>query len=245
MKNTFSSALILTGACALLSPAYADTNLVNDTFTGGTGADTTTYPRWSTAGATPLTYTQPTDAFTITAGASANANTDRIFSRSFTETTLGANETLTLTFDFTPGAGNAIYRFGLYDVGVSSITDGSLQTTPTTKDGYYAFYGSGQNGTVLRRETVASGTSVVEAGTTASLGSNTTAQTFASTLVSVVLTITNTGTAGAPNISITSELHSGAGGTGSIIYSLTGSQTTGGLAKFDTIFFLEVSPWTT
>lgn len=238
MNKSLASALILGGACALTTSLNALTiNLVNDTFTGGTGADTTTYPRWSADGITDLVYSQPTDAFRVTTTGTSNG--DRSFVRSFSEVTLGASESLSLTFDFTPGAGNSIYRFALSDFGSTTVTDGSLGTTPAiTKDSYYSMFGSATFGAAVRRETIASGT-IMGGGTslsTAPLNAPTT--TFATTTVSVIFTLTNTGTSVAPVISFTSELHAGSGGTGSIIYSMTGSQTTGALNKFDNIVLL-------
>lgn len=240
MKKSLASTLILGGAFALTASSHAAvTLLVNDTFTGGTGADIATYPRWSGDGVGDLSYTQPTDAFRVTYTGSTTA--DRIFSRSFTETTLGAGDSLSLTFDFTPGAGNSIYRLGLFDVGTAAtITDGFLgQSANSTigKDGYYTMFGSNTFGGAVRRETVASG-AVMGGGTnltTAPLSAPTT--TFAGTLVSVVFTLTNTGTSAAPVISFVSELHSGAGGTGSIIYTMSGTQSTSALNKFDNIIF--------
>ena len=238
MNKSLASAILLGGACALTASSHAAvTLLVNDTFTGGTGANTTLYPRWSADGTTDLAYSQPTDAFRVTTTGSSNA--DRSFVRSFSETTLAAGESLSLTFDFTPGAGNSIYRFALTDLGTASVTDGSLGANAAiTKDSYYTMFGSATFGAAVRRETITSG-SIMGGGTnlaTASLNAPTT--TFASTLVSVVFTLTNTGTNLAPVITFTSELHSGAGGTGSIIYSMTGSQSTSPLVKFDSIVFL-------
>lgn len=237
MKKSLASALILGGACVLTASANAAIiTLVNDTFDSGAGADTATYPRWTNT-ATSLVYSTVNSALKVTTGASANTQTDRVFGRNFTETTLDTNESLTLSYDFTPGSGNSIYRVGLFDLGASPFTDGSLTAASTTKNGYFTMWGSSTFGTAIRRDTVANGTGVVEVNNT-NLTNNATTATFASTLVSVVYKITNTGTVAAPNISILSELHTGAGGTGSIIYTLTATQSTGAIAKFDSIFFL-------
>jgi hypothetical protein len=237
MKTTLALALLVGGSFMLTAATKVSaTVLVEDTFTGGTGADTTTYPRWSTSG-TPATIGAGTDTLSVTTGGSGNA--DRLFSRSFSEVTVGAGESLKLTLDFT-GNGNSLYRFGLFDLGDGvTVTDGSLASTTTTKDGYYSFYGaSNASGAVLRRETLASGTSVVMGGSTTALDSdpnNVPTTAFSGSLVSMVFTITNTGS----QISILSELYSGAGGSGSIIYSMSGTQTLAqGLNKFDTIFFI-------
>jgi hypothetical protein len=234
--NNLVLPLLFGSVCALSASLNASTTvLVNDTFTSGVGADTVTYPRWSTSG-TPLTIGAGTDTLTVTTGGSGNA--DRLFSRSFSEVTLGTDETIKLTLDFN-GSGNSLYRFGLYnlDDGVT-VTDGSLANTTSAKDGYYSFYGASNNsGAVLRSETLTASTSVVMGGGTnlATNPRNDPTTAFSGTLVSMVFTVTKTST----GIDIVSELHSGAGGTGSLIYSMTATQSlSSGFDTFDTIFLI-------
>ena len=237
------SPVLLACAAALLltASASADTSfLVNDTFTGGLNADTTAYPRWMT-GANQLTYSSPSDNLAITSGA-GNGTTNNLSARLFTQTTLGVGDVLTLSYDFTSNNSTAttIYRCGLYDLGTSTVTDGSLLAGSTTKAGYYSFYDNnaasgGTLAAVLRRESIASSTTTVEGSAPNTLlGSTATIANIGTTTRSVVFSITNLG---GGVTSITSTLYSAAGGGGSALYSLSGTDNSG-LTTFDSLFLL-------
>lgn len=239
----FASALMLTVA------ANADTSLlVDDTFTNGFNADTTTYPRWSSS-SPALSYTSPSENLAITANGSAGT-VNLLSARVFDQTTLTAGQTLTLSYNFTSNsiATTSIYRCGLYNLSDSTqatVTDNSLLAGATAKAGYYSFFDNngtaGGNAAVLRRENITSSVNTVESsgsGTITLLASTATTADIGTTTRSVVFSV-SLGSGGATTI--TSTLYSGAGGYingNTALYSLTQTETTGALTTFDSLFLL-------
>jgi hypothetical protein len=250
-SRLLASALLLTAGLATSSHA-ATTLLVNDTFTGGANANTTAYPRWQNDGNGTITYASPSDNLAITAPINGDNGRDNISLRQFAETTLGVGDVITLSYDFTSNISNTvtgvpIYRMGLYNLGTTAtIADATMSSTYNTisKAGYYSFFRNGTNGGgdagVIRRDVFTAGTTFNNnimggtGGTMTLLANTTTPGTIGIVTRSVVFSVTNLG---GGVTSITSTIYSAAGGQGSAIYSLSGTDNSG-LVTFDALGLL-------
>lgn len=250
-SSLLASALLL-AVGAVTSAEAATVLLVDDQFTGGANANTTTYPRWQNDGTGTITYASPSDNLAITAPINGDNGRDNISLRQFTETTLAVGDVITFSYDFTSNIPNTItgvpiYRMGIYNLGTAAtIADATMSSTYNTisKAGYYSFFRNGTNGGgdagVIRRDVFNAGTTLnnnIMGGTGGSmtlLANTTTPGTIGVVTRSVVFSVTNLG-GGAT--SITSTIYSAAGGTGTAIYSLSGTDNSG-LVTFDTLALL-------
>lgn len=248
-----ASSLVLAAALALATSAQAGTFLlVDDHFTSGANADTTAYPRWQNDGGGTITYASPSDNLAITAPISGDNGRDNLSLRQFTETTLGVGDVITLSYDFTSNIPNTvntppIYRMGLYNLGTSStIADATMSSTYNTisKAGYYSFFINGNtaggNAAVIRRDVFTAGTTLNNnimggsGGSVTLIDNETAPATIGIVTRSVVFSVTNLG---GGVTSITSTIYSDAGGAGTALYSLSGTDASG-LTTFDSLALL-------